>query len=137
MNATSRTQGTIAALAFASALAGCLGGGGSGGGGTTATAASAPAAAAGTAAPGTSASAPGTAAPAPTTPVTTPVSMPTAQPTTAGDAVRFLEQTSFGPTEASIQEVMQKGTALALEEQFTKAMSGYGTFPVRDLGFMG
>ncbi|HTO49912.1 MAG TPA: DUF1800 domain-containing protein [Burkholderiales bacterium] len=124
MNATSRTQGTIAALAFAGALAGCLGGGGGGGSSSgAATAAPAPAAAPGAAAP-----APGAAAPAPTSPVTTPVSMPTAQPTTAGDAVRFLEQTSFGPTEASIQEVMQKGTALALEEQFAKPMSGYGAF---------
>jgi uncharacterized protein (DUF1800 family) len=54
--------------------------------------------------------------------------MPAAQPASAGDAVRFLEQASFGPTEAGITEVMQKGPALALEEQFTKAMSGYGTF---------
>jgi uncharacterized protein (DUF1800 family) len=130
MTARPRIHGTIAALAVAAALAGCLGGGGSGGGsnggGTTAAAASAPAGTAGTAAPGTSA--PGVSAPAPATPTTPPVSMPTAQPTTAGDAVRFLEQTTFGPTEASIQEVMQKGTALALEEQFTKAMSGFGTF---------
>ena len=134
MNATTRIHGTVTALAVAAALAGCLGGGGSGGGssggGTTAAAASAPAPApagtAGTAAPGTSA--PDVSAPAPATPTTPPVSMPTAQPTTAGDAVRFLDQTTFGPTEASIQEVMQKGTALALEEQFTKAMSGFGTF---------
>jgi uncharacterized protein (DUF1800 family) len=54
--------------------------------------------------------------------------MPAAQPTTAGDAVRFLEQSSFGPTEATIQEVMQKGPARALEEQLAKPMSGYGTF---------
>jgi len=123
-----RTHGTIAALAVAAALAGCLGGGGGGGssgGGTTAAPASAPA---GAAAAGTSSAAPGASSPAPSTPTTTPVSMPTAQPTTSGDAVRFLEQTSFGPTEASIQEVMQKGTALALEEQFAKPMSGYGTF---------
>jgi uncharacterized protein (DUF1800 family) len=58
--------------------------------------------------------------------------MPTAQPTTAGDAVRFLEQATFGPTEATIQEVMQKGPALALEEQFGKPMSGYGTFTFID-----
>jgi uncharacterized protein (DUF1800 family) len=54
--------------------------------------------------------------------------MPTAQPTTAGDAVRFLEQTSFGPTEAAIQEVMQKGARLALEEQFARPVSSLGTF---------
>jgi uncharacterized protein (DUF1800 family) len=58
--------------------------------------------------------------------------MPTAQPTTAGDAVRFLEQATFGPTEAGVQEVMQKGPALALEEQFAKPMSGYGTFTFID-----
>jgi len=66
----------------------------------------------------------GTASPSPTTPP--PSNMPTAQPTSAGDAVRFLEQTSFGPTDATITEVMQKGPALALEEQFTKPMSSYG-----------
>jgi uncharacterized protein (DUF1800 family) len=132
MNATSRINGTLAALALAGGLAGCLGGGGGGGsdggGGTAAAGAAAPAAApaAGTPAP---APAPGASAPAPTpAPAPAPGTMPTAQPTSAGNAVRFLEQTSFGPTEASIQEVMQKGTALALEEQFTKAMSGYGTF---------
>jgi len=54
--------------------------------------------------------------------------MPTAQPTSAGDAIRFLEQTSFGPTDATVAEIMQKGPALALEEQFAKPLSGYGTF---------
>jgi len=54
--------------------------------------------------------------------------MPAAQPTSAGDAVRFLEQATFGPNDATIQEVMNKGPALALEEQFAKPMSGYGTF---------
>ncbi len=131
MNATSRINGTIAALALAGGLAGCLGGGGGGssssdgGGGAAASGAAAPAAASGAAAPAP-APAPASGASAPT-PAPAPT-MPTAQPTSAGNAVRFLEQTSFGPTEASIQEVMQKGTALALEEQFTKAMSGYGTF---------
>ncbi len=133
MNATLRIPHTLAALALAGGLAGCLGGGGggggdNGGGGTAATGASAPAAAAGGTAPAaTPAPAPGASAPAPT-PAPSPGTMPVAQTATAADAVRFLEQTSFGPTEAGIQEVMQKGTALALEEQFAKPMSGYGTF---------
>jgi uncharacterized protein (DUF1800 family) len=67
------------------------------------------------------------AAPAPA-PAPAPGTMPPAQTASAADAVRFLEQTSFGPTEPGIQEVMQKGAALALEEQFAKPMSGYGTF---------
>jgi uncharacterized protein (DUF1800 family) len=54
--------------------------------------------------------------------------MPQAQATTTGDAVRFQEQTSFGPSDASVAETQQKGPALALEEQFSKPMSGYGTF---------
>jgi uncharacterized protein (DUF1800 family) len=135
MHATSRIHGTCAALALAAGLAGCLGGGGGGvgsdgGGGTAATGTAAPAATSGTTTAGTTT--PGTTTPpgtAPTNPApTNPGTMPTAQPTSAGDAVRFLEQTSFGPTEATIQEVMQKGTRLALEEQFAKPMSGYGTF---------
>jgi uncharacterized protein (DUF1800 family) len=131
MNATSRINRTLAALALAGGLAGCLGGGGGGGsdgGGSTATsgAVGAPTATSGATAPAP-APAPGASAPAPN-PTPTPGTLPSAQPTTAGDAVRFLEQSSFGPTEASIQEVMQKGPRLALEEQFTKAMSGYGTF---------
>ncbi len=73
----------------------------------------------------------GAAPPAPA-PAPPPSGMPAAQPTTAGDAVRFLEQATFGPTEATIQEVMQKGPALALEEQFGKPMSGYGTFTFID-----
>jgi uncharacterized protein (DUF1800 family) len=118
-----------AARAFAAvlalSLAGCLGGGGGGGG-------DAPPASSG----GTTAAAGGTTttpAPAPgaSPPAPAPApggTMPTAQPTTVGDAVRFLEQSTFGPTEATVQEVMQKGPALALEEQFAKPMSGYGTF---------
>ncbi len=129
MNATSRSMTTLAALALAGGLAGCRGGGGgggdnNGGGGTAAPATvTSTTPTSGTAPP----PAPGATPPAPT-PAPPPGTMPPAQTATAGDAVRFLEQTSFGPTEAGIQEVMQKGTALALEEQFAKTMSGYGTF---------
>jgi len=80
---------------------------------------------------GTAATGGGAAVPAPS-PAPPPSSMPTAQPTTAGDAMRFLEQATFGPTEATAQAVMQKGPALALEEEFDKPMSGYGTFTFID-----
>lgn len=115
-------RATAALLALA--LTGCLGGGGGGGGGGDP-----PPAGSGTTTSGATspAPAPGASPPAPA-PGQTPGTMPTAQPATVGDAVRFLEQATFGPTEATIQEVMQKGTALALEEQFAKPMSGYGTF---------
>ena len=119
-----------AAAALALSLAGCLGGGGGGGGDP------APASGGSTAAGSTASTGGTTPAPAPTPGVTPPAptpgpapgTMPTAQPATAGDAVRFLEQSTFGPTETTIQEVMQKGPALALEEQFAKPMSGFGTF---------
>jgi uncharacterized protein (DUF1800 family) len=111
-----RWPATVVALVVSGALAGCLG---SGGGGDPPPAASSSSSSSGSAPP----------APPPSSP---PSNMPAAQPTTAGDAVRFLEQASFGPTEATIQEVMQKGPALALEEQFAKPMSGYGTFSFID-----
>ena len=112
----------LPALAVALALAGCLGSSGSGGGGipvtqmTSTTTTTTPPAA----------SPPGAAPPSPPAPPAS--AMPAAQPTSAGDAVRFLEQATFGPNDATIQEVMNKGPALALEEQFAKPMSGYGTF---------
>jgi uncharacterized protein (DUF1800 family) len=119
-----------AAAALALSLAGCLGGGG-GGGGDPAPASGGSSAAGSTASTGGTTPAPaptpGVTPPAPT-PGPAPGTMPTAQPATAGDAVRFLEQSTFGPTETTIQEVMQKGPALALEEQFAKPMSGFGTF---------
>jgi uncharacterized protein (DUF1800 family) len=86
----------------------------------------------GTASTGGGASTTGGGAAPPAPPAPPPSNMPAAQPTTAGDAVRFLEQATFGPTEATIQEVMQKGPALALEEQFGIPMSGYGTFTFID-----
>jgi len=113
---------TVAALALAVPLAGCLGsGGGDGGAVPPMTATSTP--------PSTTTATsppPGAAPPAP--PAAPASTMPAAQPTTAADAVRFLEQAAFGPNDAAIQEVMTKGPALALEEQFAKPMSGYGTF---------
>src|SRR5262245_51532848 len=108
---------TVAALALALPLAGCLGSGEGGGSAvppmtasttTTTTAATSPP--------------PGAAPPAP--PAASASTMPAAQPTTAADAVRFLEQAAFGPNDTAIQEVMTKGPALALEEQFAKTMSG-------------
>lgn len=54
-----------------------------------------------------------------------PGEAPPAQPTSRADAMRFLEQSSFGPMPAAIDQVMQKGAPLALEEQFYKGMSGY------------
>jgi uncharacterized protein (DUF1800 family) len=116
------------AAALTLSVAGCLGGGGGGGGGGDPPPASGSGST--TTAGGTApapAPAAGVAPPAPA-PAPAPGNMPTAQPTTAGDAVRFLEQSTFGPTAATIQEVMQKGPTLALEEQFAKPMSGYGTF---------
>jgi len=114
--AARRWPAILVAIAVSAALAGCLGSdddpppSGSNSSGTASTGAAPP-------------------VPSPAPP---PSNMPTAQPTTAGDAVRFLEQATFGPTEATIQEVMQKGPALALEEQFGKPMSGYGTFTFID-----
>jgi uncharacterized protein (DUF1800 family) len=117
-----------AAATLALALAGCLGGGGGGGGGGDPAPTSGGTASTTTTGTATTpAPAPGTTPPAPT-PTPAPGTTPTAQPTTAADAVRFLEQSTFGPTEATIQEVQTKGPALALEEQFAKPMSGYGTF---------
>jgi uncharacterized protein (DUF1800 family) len=123
-------RASVAVLALS--LAGCLGGGGGGGGGDSPPASSGTTTTSGTTTSGTTTSpapapAPGASPPAPA-PAPAPGTMPTAQPTTSGDAVRFLEQATFGPTEATIQEVMQKGPSLALEEQFAKPMSGYGTF---------
>ena len=61
-----------------------------------------------------------------------PGEAPPAQPTSRADAVRFLEQTSFGPTPAAVDQVMQKGAALVLVEQFYKGMSGYPQYFVVD-----
>ena len=55
-----------------------------------------------------------------------------AEPTSAGDAKRFLEQTSFGPTTAGVQDTMKKGPALALAEQFVKTPTSYALMPAVD-----
>lgn len=43
----------------------------------------------------------------------------------AGDAWRFLQQTSFGPTPAALARVQQLGIPVYLEEQFAAPASGY------------
>jgi hypothetical protein len=55
------------------------------------------------------------------------------QPVTEADAVRLLEQASWGPNEASIEEVKQKGLEGYLNEQFVAPLSGMGTYPVTAL----
>lgn len=97
-----------AALGLSLALSGCLTGGGGGGGSSAA--APAPAA---TPAPGT-------------------VPLPAEAPTSDADAVRFLEQATFGPTEATVAEVQRKGPALALAEQFNQPMTGYPSYAAID-----
>lgn len=47
-----------------------------------------------------------------------PLHVPT-KPTTVADAVRFLQQATFGATEADIAAVMEKGYEQYLEEQFS------------------
>ena len=61
-----------------------------------------------------------------------PGQAPAKTPTSAADAVRFLEQSSFGPTDAMVEEVKAKGAPLALEEQFYRGMSGYLNYPYID-----
>ncbi len=46
-------------------------------------------------------------------------------PPSLADTVRFLEQASFGPTDALVTEVLQKGFSRWLEEQFTVPATGY------------
>jgi uncharacterized protein (DUF1800 family) len=50
-------------------------------------------------------------------------------PPTLADSVRFLEQSSFGPADATIAEVRQKGFELFLNEQFVVKGSGYENLP--------
>jgi uncharacterized protein (DUF1800 family) len=118
-----------AVLGLASALGGCLTGGGGG---------------SSSAAPATSAAPAAVPAPAPT--ATSPLALPATQtpppqpleplsaevPTTDADAVRFLEQATFGPTEATIPEVQRKGPARALDEQFNQPMTGYPSYAAVD-----
>jgi hypothetical protein len=46
------------------------------------------------------------------------------------DAVRFLEQSTFGPTEALVASVQDAGFAPFLEAQFAAPASSLGTYPV-------
>lgn len=52
-----------------------------------------------------------------------------AQPVSASDAVRFLEQTTFGPTPELILQVQQLGFQAFLEEQFNAPMAAYPDLP--------
>jgi uncharacterized protein (DUF1800 family) len=49
---------------------------------------------------------------------------------TSSDAVRFLEQATFGPTTALVEHVRDIGFAAFLDEQFQAAMSSYPTLPL-------
>lgn len=51
-------------------------------------------------------------------------------PTTSGDVVRFLEQSTFGPTPALISHVQNIGLENFLEEQFNAPISSYPTLPL-------
>lgn len=70
-----------------------------------------------------------TAAPAPPGPAITPAPTPDSYtgPASAPDAVRFLEQASFGPTSALAQHVQQVGFKAFLNEQFAALPSNYPT----------
>jgi uncharacterized protein (DUF1800 family) len=48
------------------------------------------------------------------------------------DAARFLEQATWGPSEAAIQDVQQKGFKGYLDEQFVLSASSLGTYPIMD-----
>jgi uncharacterized protein (DUF1800 family) len=48
--------------------------------------------------------------------------------TTKGDASRFLEQSSFGPTPAELSKVMSLGIERYLDQQFAKPRTGYMGF---------
>lgn len=49
---------------------------------------------------------------------------------------RFLEQSSFGPTPATLAEVKQKGIETYLEEQFLKTETQIPTPPTNDMGLL-
>jgi uncharacterized protein (DUF1800 family) len=54
---------------------------------------------------------------------------PNSTPPSLPDSVRFLEQSSFGPTEDSIAAVRQKGFESFLDEQFSIKAQGYTNLP--------
>jgi uncharacterized protein (DUF1800 family) len=57
---------------------------------------------------------------------------PTASPVTPTAAARFLDQTSFGPTAASIAHVQQIGFEAALAEQFNQPATAFSQPPSPD-----
>jgi hypothetical protein len=61
-------------------------------------------------------------------PVTVTSSSP--PPATPGDIVRFLEQSTFGPTPGLIAHVQNVGFETFLEEQFNAPISSYPTLPL-------
>jgi uncharacterized protein (DUF1800 family) len=61
---------------------------------------------------------------------TASTSAPQPGPVLAPDAVRFLEQSTFGPSEALVQSVQDAGFPAFLEAQFAAAPSSLGTYPV-------
>jgi uncharacterized protein (DUF1800 family) len=63
------------------------------------------------------------------TAVTVNLTLPLATPTAAA---RFLDQTSFGPTQATIAHVQQIGLAAALQEQFNEPASVFSQPPSPD-----
>ena len=52
----------------------------------------------------------------------------TASDTGVGDAVRFLEQSSFGATDATIARALELGIPAYLEEQLSLQVSDYAGF---------
>jgi uncharacterized protein (DUF1800 family) len=114
-----RRAATVLALAISAMLSGCLfddGGGDSGSSGSSTTASTS----------GNSSGNPNnTATPPQMTIPGGPVQQVPAGPTTEGDARRFMQQATFGATDAGVQEVMQKGPRLVMEEEFGKPGMGY------------
>ncbi len=61
---------------------------------------------------------------------TLPLTTNPVDPTTQGDAVRFLEQATFGPTSDLVNYVRAVGTENYLNEQFAAPASSYPTLPL-------
>ncbi|GAC1630897.1 MAG: DUF1800 domain-containing protein [Nevskia sp.] len=61
----------------------------------------------------------------------TPGPLP-ATPGSAADAARFLEQASFGPTEAQIAQVQQAGITATLDQQLALPSTGYPGYVYED-----
>lgn len=61
-----------------------------------------------------------------------PVQQNQDSPVTDADAARFLEQATWGPSEAEIEEVRQNGLERFLDEQFATPASSLGSYSVMD-----